>query len=81
VDNIAILRNLRELRTLGRPILVGTSRKRFIGRITGTQRAEERLEGTAASVTASILNGAHIVRVHDVEFMEKVSRLAGEIRR
>jgi len=81
VDNIVILRNLRELRTLGRPILVGTSRKRFIGRITGTQRAEERLEGTAASVTASILNGAHIVRVHDVEFMEKVSRLAGEIRR
>jgi dihydropteroate synthase len=80
-DNIAILRNLKELRTLGRPIMVGASRKRFIGQITGRERAEERIEGTAASVTASILNGAHIVRVHDVGFMEKVSRIADEITR
>jgi len=80
-DNIAILRNLRELKTLGRPVLVGVSRKRFLGQITGRERAEERLEGTAASVTAAILNGAHIVRVHDVEFMERVSRLADEIMR
>ena len=80
-DNIAILRHLKELKTLGRPILVGASRKRFIGKITGRERAEERLEGTAASVAASILNGAHIVRVHDVGFMEKVSRVADEIKR
>jgi len=80
-DNIAILRNLKELKTLGRPILVGTSRKRFIGEITGQNHADERLEGTAASVAAAVVNGAHIVRVHDVEFMERVSRIADEIVR
>jgi len=80
-DNIAILRHLRELKALGRPIMVGASRKRFIGQITDRERPEERLEGTAASVTASILNGAHIVRVHDVGFMERVSRVADEITR
>ncbi len=80
-DNIAILKNLRELKTLGRPILVGASRKRFIGQITGQDRAEDRIEGTAAGVTAAILNGAHIVRVHDVGFMERVSRIADEIAR
>jgi len=80
-DNIAILRHLRELRALGRPIMVGASRKRFIGEITDREHPEERLEGTAASVTASILNGAHIVRVHDVGFMEKVSRVADGIKR
>ena len=80
-DNIAILRDLRELKTLGRPILVGASRKRFIGQITDREDPEERLEGTAASVAASILNGAHIVRVHDVEFMERVSRIADGIAR
>jgi dihydropteroate synthase len=80
-DNIAILRDLRELKTLGRPILAGASRKRFIGQITDRESPEERIEGTAACVTASILNGAHIVRVHDVEFMEKVSRVADEIKR
>jgi len=79
-DNIAILRNLKELKTLGMPILVGVSRKRFIGQITGRERAEERLEGTAASLTAAILNGAHIVRVHDVEFMKKVALVADEIK-
>jgi len=80
-DNIAILRNLRELKALGRPILVGASRKRFIGQITDREDPEDRLEGTAASVTASILNGAHIVRVHDVAFMERVSRIADGIAR
>jgi len=79
-DNIAILRNLKELKTLGMPILVGVSRKRFIGQITGRERAEERLEGTAGSLTAAILNGAHIVRVHDVEFMKKVALVADEIK-
>ncbi len=79
-DNVAILRHLKELKTLGRPIMVGTSRKRFIGEITGEERAEDRLEGSAASVAASIMNGADIVRVHDVEFMKKVSRIADEIK-
>ncbi|MBW2558322.1 MAG: dihydropteroate synthase, partial [Deltaproteobacteria bacterium] len=80
-DNVAILRDLSELKTLGRPILVGTSRKRFVGEITGEERAENRVEGTAASVAASLLNGAHIVRVHDVEFMKKLSRVVDEIKR
>lgn len=79
-DNIAILRNLKELNALGMPILVGVSRKRFIGQITGRERVEERLEGTAGSLTAAILNGAHIVRVHDVEFMKKVALVADEIK-
>ena len=60
--------------------MVGTSRKRFIGEITGQVLAEDRVEGTAASVAASILNGAHIVRVHNVEFMKKLSRIADEIK-
>lgn len=80
-DNVLILRNLRELKTLGRPILVGTSRKRFIGEITGQGHADERIEGTAASIAAAVVNGAHIVRVHDVEFMERVSRMTDEIAR
>ncbi len=79
-DNIAIINSLKEIRTLGRPILVGASRKRFIGDITGKIRPEERLEGTSAAVTASILNGANIVRVHDVEFIKKVATVADEIK-
>ncbi len=68
--NIEILRRLGELRELGCPILVGTSRKFFIGRL-GIGRAEplpiaERLEGTIASNVIAVLNGAQIVRVHDV---------------
>ncbi|MBW2630987.1 MAG: dihydropteroate synthase [Deltaproteobacteria bacterium] len=80
-DNIAILRHLRELKTLGRPIMVGTSRKRFIGEITGEKLAGDRVAGTAASVAASIMNGADIVRVHDVEFMKKLSGVVAEIKR
>ncbi|MEA3487414.1 MAG: dihydropteroate synthase, partial [Thermodesulfobacteriota bacterium] len=79
-DNIAILRHLRELKTLGRPIIVGTSRKRFIGEITGEELAGDRVAGTAASVAASIMNGADIVRVHDVEFMKRLSGVIDEIK-
>ena len=79
-DNIAILKHLKELKTLGRPVMVGTSRKRFIGEITGEDPVENRIEGTAASVAASIMNGADIVRVHDVEFMKKLSGIADEIK-
>ena len=78
-DNLVILRHLLEFKALGRPVMVGTSRKRFIGDITGETRAEERIAGTAASVAASIMNGADIVRVHDVEFMKKLSSVADEI--
>jgi dihydropteroate synthase len=59
---------------------VGTSRKSFIGRVLGGAAKDERKWGTAATVAASILNGAHIVRVHDVEEMAQVARVADVMR-
>lgn len=79
-DNLRLLNNLSEFKVLGRPILVGVSRKAFIGKITGGSPME-RIEGTAASVTASIMNGANIVRVHDVQTMKKVVAVADAIIR
>ncbi len=79
-DNIGILKRLREFKSLGRPILIGTSRKNFIGEITGKETGD-RIDGTAATVTAAIMNGANIVRVHDVGFMKGVSRIADSIVR
>lgn len=79
-QNFELLRRLPELAKLGFPLAVGTSRKGFLGRALarGGQAgaAEERIWGTAATVAASILGGAHIVRVHDVEEMAQVSRVA-----
>lgn len=63
--NLALIRNLGELKTLGRPILVGASRKSFIGKITG-EEVDNRLNSTIAAHTAAIMNGANIVRTHDV---------------
>ena len=79
-DNLKLLKYLKEFKTLGKPILLGTSRKRFIGEITGGD-LPDRIEGTAATVTAAIMNGAHILRVHDVKFMKKVSTMADAIVR
>ena len=79
-DNLRLIRRLGEFKKLGRPILVGVSRKSFIGQVTGGTPAE-RIEGTAAAITASILNGAHIVRVHDVSVMKKVVLMADAISR
>jgi len=76
--NLEILRRLSELRSLGRPIVVGGSRKAFIGKVLALP-VGERLEGTAASVAAAILNGAHVVRVHDVGAMVRVARMADAI--
>lgn len=78
--NLEILRRLGELLRLGRPILVGPSRKSFIGQVLDVP-CEERLEGTAAAVAAAVLAGASIVRVHDVRAMARVARLAEAIRR
>ncbi|MBX9765091.1 dihydropteroate synthase [Patescibacteria group bacterium] len=63
---LTILRRLREFTTLGLPLLVGTSRKSFIGALTGVTSPEERLEGTISSVVVAAQNGASWVRVHDV---------------
>ncbi len=76
--NLEILRNLRSLERTGCPVLVGPSRKAFIGAITGLP-AEERQFGTAAAVTASIFHGASIVRVHDVKAMKQVAQVADAI--
>ncbi|MBF0559603.1 MAG: dihydropteroate synthase [Nitrospirae bacterium] len=79
--NLEIIANLKEFTMLGRPVAIGVSRKTFIGKILGGAHPDSRLEGTAAAVTASILNGANIVRVHDVREMAKVARVADAIKR
>lgn len=78
-QNFELLARLRELTQLGYPIVVGSSRKAFIGDALGGVIANERIWGTAATVAASILNGAHIVRVHDVKEMAQVARIADRI--
>jgi len=75
-QNIELLARLPELARLGYPLLVGTSRKTFVGRALGGAPESERAWGTAATVAASVLEGAHIVRVHDVAEMVQVARVA-----
>ena len=77
-DNYKIIKNLSELKGLGMPVMVGTSRKSFIGKLTGGE-PRQRLEGTAATVAAAIMNGCHIVRVHDVAAMKKVAAITDAI--
>ncbi|MFQ5473920.1 MAG: dihydropteroate synthase [Dehalococcoidia bacterium] len=77
---LEMLRRLGELRVLGRPILIGTSRKSTIGKVLDLP-VGERLEGTAATVAASIVNGADIVRVHDVKEMGRVARMSDAVVR
>ena len=77
-QNLAILKHLDRFETFNLPLMVGTSRKSFIGRITG-QREAERAFGSAASVAISILKGAHLVRVHDVSEMVEVAKIADAI--
>lgn len=79
-QNLEMLRRLGELKSLGLPILVGTSRKSTIGAVLGLP-VEERLMGTAATVAIAIANGADIVRVHDVEAMVQVCRMTDAIVR
>ena len=78
-QNWEVMRRFAELRELGHPILVGTSRKSFIGKLLDLP-VDERLEGTAATVVASILRGADIVRVHDVLEMTRAVRAADRMR-
>ncbi|MBI3813658.1 MAG: dihydropteroate synthase [Nitrospinae bacterium] len=77
--NLEILSGLSRLKEIGRPILIGPSRKSFIGKILNLP-AEERLEGTAAAVAIAILNGANIVRVHDVKEMARVAKIADAVK-
>ena len=75
-QNFELLGKLPQLARLGFPLLLGTSRKGFIGSALGGAPEGERIWGTAATVAASILEGAHIVRVHDVAEMAQVARIA-----
>jgi dihydropteroate synthase len=79
-QNVEIVRRLAELRVLGRPILLGTSRKSFIGHVLDLP-VNQRLEGTAATVAIGIANGADIVRVHDVAQIVRVVRMSDAIVR
>ncbi len=79
-QNLEVLRRLAELRRLGQPLLVGPSRKSFIGRVLGLPE-HDRLEGTAAVVALAIAGGADLVRVHDVRAMVRVARMADAIVR
>jgi dihydropteroate synthase len=74
------MRRLSELKVLGRPILLGTSRKSMIGLVLNLP-PEQRLEGTAATIALGIAGGADIVRVHDVLQMGRVSQMADAIIR
>ena len=78
-DNLVIIKNLQEFRILGKPILLGTSRKSFIGRILNTE-VTERLEGTLSSIAIGVLNGAHIIRSHDVLQAKRAIAVADAIR-
>jgi dihydropteroate synthase len=79
--NLFILKHLAEFAGLGKPIVVGVSRKAFIGKVLGDLPASERLEGTLAAVTAAVLNGADIVRVHDVKETVRAVKVADAIKR
>ncbi len=76
--NFDLIRHLHAFLELDCPLLVGPSRKSFIGKVLNLP-ADQRIEGTAAAVTACILNGAHIVRVHDVKEMKRVVTIADTI--
>jgi dihydropteroate synthase len=78
--NLVLLKNLRRFKVLGKPLLIGTSRKAFIGKILGLPPLE-REEGTMATVAVAILNGANIVRVHEVERMRRVVQVVDAILR
>jgi dihydropteroate synthase len=78
-QNWVVMRRMVELRELDQPILIGTSRKSFIGKLLDLP-VNDRFEGTAATTTAAILRGADVIRVHDVREMTRVARVADHMR-
>ena len=78
-QNWVVMQRMEEMRELGQPILIGTSRKSFIGKLLEVP-VTDRIEGTAATVTAAVLRGADVVRVHDVREMSLVVRAADRMR-
>jgi dihydropteroate synthase len=77
--DLTILHELPRLAGIGRPLLIGVSRKKFIGRLTGETVPSERIMGTAAAVAWAVANGAGVVRVHDVAAMTKIVRVVRAI--
>jgi dihydropteroate synthase len=78
-DNLLIIKNLYEFRILGKPVVLGTSRKSFIGKILNAG-AGDRMEGTLSSIAIGVLNGAHIIRSHDVLQAKRAIAVADAIR-
>jgi dihydropteroate synthase len=78
--NLEVINNLKEFTLLEKPILIGPSRKAFIGKILGDVPVTERLEGTSAAVAVSIMHGANIIRVHDVKEMARVAKVVDAIK-
>ena len=77
--NLEILRHLRKLRTLGYPVCIGTSHKSFIGKVLGSPDPCGRLAGTIATSVAAVMNGADIVRVHDVKEAVQAMRITDAV--
>jgi len=78
-DNLVVMARLDELRSLGCPVLLGTSRKRFIGEILDAP-PDDRVEGTGATVAVGITKGANIVRVHDVKAIARIARMTDAMK-
>ena len=79
-DNLEIIKHLGELKGLGFPILVGPSRKAFIGRILSIPTPSQRLNGTLAAAVVAAQNGAAIIRVHDVKETKEALEIANAIK-
>ncbi len=79
-QNMALIAQLEKIKVIGFPVLVGPSRKSFIGRVLD-MAVEERVEGTAACVAVSVFKGADIVRVHDVKFMARVAQMSAALKK
>ena len=79
-QNLQLIRRLSEIKEMGFPLLIGTSRKSTLGLVLDLP-VEDRLEGTASTVAISIANGVDIVRVHDVKEMRRVSLMSDAIVR
>jgi dihydropteroate synthase len=78
--DVQVIRELRQLRCLQHPILVGVSRKSFVGKITQQKNPEDRLIGSLAAAVIAVYNGAHIIRTHDIGPTREVVRLAERLR-
>ena len=74
--NLELLQRLAELKSLGRPILLGTSRKSFIGKVLGSESPDDRLNGSLATIALGVAAGAQILRVHDVAASREVALMA-----